>query len=85
MGIIVERPTCSDAASLGAAMLAAAGIGRFSSIAEASEAWYRPARVFEPDHSRHEGYGEVYARYQDLMQRLYGDVPVGTINDDRLS
>jgi sugar (pentulose or hexulose) kinase len=85
MGIIVERPTCSDAASLGAAMLAAAGIGRFSSIAEASEAWYRPARVFEPDQSRHEGYCEVYARYQDLMRRLYGDVPVGTNNDDRLS
>ena len=75
LGIIVERPTCADAASLGAAMLVAAGTGRFSSIAEASEAWYRPARHFEPDRARHEAYSEVYARYLDLMQRIYGDIP----------
>jgi xylulokinase len=72
LGIPVERPACEDAASLGAAMLSAAGTGRFSSIAEASEAWYRPARVFDPDPTRFEIYREVYARYLDLMRRLYG-------------
>jgi xylulokinase len=73
LGIPVERPACADAASLGAAMLSAVGTGRFSSITEASEAWYRPARVFEPDLTRFEIYREVYARYLDLMWRLYGD------------
>jgi xylulokinase len=74
LGIAVERPACTDAASLGAAMFAAAGTGRFSSIAEASEAWYRAARIFEPDPARYDIYREVYTRYLDLMQRLYGDV-----------
>jgi xylulokinase len=73
LGIVVERPVCADAASLGAAVLAAAGTGRFSSIAEASEAWYRPARLFEPDPARYQIYREVYTRYLGLMQRLYGD------------
>jgi xylulokinase len=74
LGILVERPACPDAASLGAAMLCAAGTGRFASIAEAAEAWYRPARVYEPDPDRHIAYCKVYKRYLDLMRRLYGDL-----------
>jgi sugar (pentulose or hexulose) kinase len=73
IGSVVERPACADAASLGAAVLAATGIGEFSSITEASEAWYRPERLFEPNPARHIVYREVYRRYQDLMQRIYGD------------
>jgi xylulokinase len=72
LGNVVERPAWAEAASLGAAVLAA-GTGRFPSIAEASEAWYRPARLFEPDPARHQIYGEVYTRYLGLMRRLYGD------------
>jgi xylulokinase len=71
LGIAVERPACADAASLGAALLAA-GTGRFSSIAEGSEAWYRPARLFEPDPAQYQIYREVYTRYLGLMRRLYG-------------
>jgi len=73
LGIPVERPACADAASLGAAMLAATGTGRFATVTEASDAWYRPAQVFEPDPTRFKIYREVYARYLDLMRRLYGD------------
>ncbi len=73
LGIVVERPACADAASLGAAMLAATGVGRFSSVTEAAEAWYRSGRLFEPDPARYKIYREVYARYLSLMQRLYGD------------
>jgi sugar (pentulose or hexulose) kinase len=54
-------------------MFAAAGTGRFASIAEASRAWYRSEHLFEPDPARHEAYGEVYDRYVDSMRRLYGD------------
>ncbi len=71
LGVPVERPECPDAASLGAAMLAATGTGRFRSATEASEAWYRPSRIFEPDTSRAEAYACVYRRYLDLYQRLY--------------
>ena len=73
LGIPVERPACADAASLGAAMLAAAGIGRFAGIREAAEAWYRPERVFEPDASRYAAYREVYERYRRLQEKVYGD------------
>jgi xylulokinase len=71
LGLPVERPACSDAASLGAAMLAAAGIGRFASVTEAAGAWYRPDRVFEPVPSHRTVYQEVYGRYRDLYHRLY--------------
>lgn len=71
LGLPVERPECSDAASLGAAVLAAVGVGRFASIEEASHAWYRAERVFEPEPSRFETYREVYARYISLYEKLY--------------
>jgi len=71
LGIPVERPACSEAASLGAAILAATGIGQFESIAEAADSWYRTDRVFEPQTGMYEVYREVYARYLDIYQRLY--------------
>ncbi|MHB9133306.1 MAG: xylulokinase [Armatimonadota bacterium] len=77
LGIPVERPACSDAASLGAAMLAAAGIGRFTSIIDAADAWYRPAQCFEPNPERYAIYREVYGRYKELYAKLYGGVAVG--------
>ncbi len=72
LGVEVERPECSDAASLGAAVLAAVGTGAFGSIEEASESWYRPARVFEPNPSLYACYRDIYERYLDIYRRLYG-------------
>ena len=72
LNITVERPVCTDAGSLGAAMLAAAGIGRFSSIAEASETWYRPDRTFEPNPANYAAYRDLYGRYLELYRQLYG-------------
>ncbi len=71
LGVPVERPACTDAASLGAAMLAATGVGQFASVAEAADAWYRADRVVEPNPDRLEAYREVYLRYLDLYERLY--------------
>ena len=71
LGVPVERPACTDAASLGAAMFAATGIGQFDSIADAADAWYRADRVVEPNPDRFEAYRQVYARYLDLYERLY--------------
>jgi len=72
LGVPVERPACSDAASLGAAMLAATGLGQFASVREASDAWYRPSRMFEPVVSRRDAYQEVLERYRSLCHKLYG-------------
>ncbi|UCH36013.1 MAG: hypothetical protein JSV65_06580 [Armatimonadota bacterium] len=71
LGAPVERPACPDAASLGAAMLAAAGVGQFPSVADASEAWYRTERTFEPDGECHVLYREVYDRYRAACAKLY--------------
>ncbi len=72
LGVPVERPACPEAASLGAAMLAAAGTGRFASIADAAEAWYRPAAVFEPDAAMAGAWEEIYRRYREACARLCG-------------
>jgi xylulokinase len=71
LGLPVERPACSDAACLGAAMLAATGIGRFDSVREAADAWYRPDVVFAPDLARYAAYRQVYQRYREVYRRLY--------------
>lgn len=69
----VERPACPEAASLGAAMLAATGIGRFDSLTEAADAWYRPARRFEPSADRAEAYEQLFERYQASCAALYDE------------
>ena len=73
LGVPVERPACAEAAALGAAMLAAAGVGQFTGVREAAEAWYRIERVFEPDAGRFAVYREVYDRYRRLQDKLYGE------------
>lgn len=72
LGVPVERPLCSDAASLGAAMLAAKGTGRFSVIEDASDSWYRAVHIFEPNARLYPVYRDVYKRYLDAYQKLYG-------------
>lgn len=71
LGLPVERPVCADAASLGAAAMAAAGTGRFASIQEASLAWYRAERRFEPSPETSEACREVYNRYVELTAKLF--------------
>ncbi len=72
LGRPVERPACADAANLGAAMLAATGVGQFAQVEEAARAWYRPERVFAPEEELFGVYREVYGRYKGLYERMYG-------------
>ncbi len=65
-GRIVEQPLVTEAAVLGAAMLAAWGAGAFPSLADPVSAWYQARRVFYPDHARHQQYEEPYLRYLRL-------------------
>ncbi|MFW5869113.1 MAG: xylulokinase, partial [Armatimonadota bacterium] len=67
----VERPACTEAASLGAAMLAATGIDQFDTLEDAADAWYRRARRFEPNADLADAYEDVFARYLELRDALY--------------
>ena len=77
LGIPIEKPRCPEAANLGAAMLAAAGTGRFKTVVEAADAWYRPSSVFEPNEANQSSCEDVYSRYRSLYERLYSNQPNG--------
>ncbi len=70
-GLPIERPVITEAATLGAAMLAATGAGEFASVAECSAAFYRAERVFMPDPQRHADYEAPYWAYRELYRKLY--------------
>ncbi len=68
----VEKPLLTEAATLGAAMLAALGQGAFASLAESSAAWYRKQREFLPKRAHHQAYQEPYQRYQQIKRLCEG-------------
>lgn len=70
-GLPVDRPACTEAATMGAAMLAATGAGAFASISDSVEVFYHTEQTFEPCRGMAEEYEPAYQRYQDLWQRLY--------------
>ncbi len=67
----IERPPVTEAALVGAAMIAAVGAGAFATLEECSEAFYKKERVFTPDPSKHAHYEELYHRYIELYQYVY--------------
>jgi xylulokinase len=79
LGRPVEVPVATEAATLGAAMLAAAGCGAFPSVADAAKALYRPRRVFEPRAPATAAYEPLYARFLGLRRLVHRGrvIPVG--------
>jgi len=71
LNLTVERPLVVEAATLGAAMIAAVGDGKFASIKQASESMHKPGKIFYPDATKVATYDEVYKRYLDLFERMY--------------
>ncbi len=69
LGRPIEKPAVTEAAVLGAAMLAAVGRGDFASLAETSRKLYRVERVFKPNLCRHREYRHPYERYRRLLAR----------------
>ncbi len=67
-GLPVEKPVVTEAAVLGAAMLAAEGQGTFRSLEESSAALYQASRIFTPDDARHRVYRDPLQRYQALKK-----------------
>jgi xylulokinase len=64
-------PACSEAAVLGAAIFGGVAAGALESIEAASRSFYRSADAHEPEPSRVEAYDAIYARYREMMERVY--------------
>jgi len=63
LGLPLELTEETEACPLGAAILAATGVGHFASIEAGSGAMVRTSRRIEPDMQAHAAYEPVYARY----------------------
>lgn len=70
-GRAIERPRVTEAAVLGAAMIAAVGTGTFATLEECSAALYRREGVFIPEPRNHALYEELYRRYVELYRQVY--------------
>ena len=70
-GLPVERPAVTEAAALGAAMLAAFGAGDFTSLEESSARLYKAQRVFAPEVGNNHLYAAPYEAYRELCRKAY--------------
>ena len=70
-GLPVERPAVTEAATAGAALLAATGAGAFGSLEEAVASFFRTERVFTPDAQQAEAYEPAYQAYLETSRRVY--------------
>lgn len=61
-GVPVQKPENYEASALGAAMLVYAGIGIYSSPAEAAKNMLRVGKIYEPDVKNHALYHELYEK-----------------------
>ncbi len=68
-GLPVQRPHVTEAATVGAAMLAATGTGAFASLASSVESLYKAGRTFLPDAARRERYEEPFRRALALVEK----------------
>lgn len=71
INVPVEKPKITEAATLGAAMLAAVGYGMYDSVAECSENFYHVDKIFEPNKSAHDEYCIPYGRYLSYCKKIY--------------
>ena len=69
-GMPVRIPASPDAPSVGSAVLAAHGAGRFASIDDGIAAMVRPGTTIDPDPVAVARYDEIYARYLALYPAL---------------
>lgn len=69
-GIPVERPKVSEAVTLGAAAVAAFGVGDYSSIQEASHRFYHCDKIFEPNSQRQLQYETPYKTYRSICKSV---------------
>jgi len=70
LGVPVAIPTVGETAVMGAAILAAVGVGAVPSLAAAVTAMTSVARRLEPDPATHARYDEAFAVYRGLYPAL---------------
>ncbi len=70
LGVPLALTAEPEACPLGAAILAATGIGRFATIEEGCAAMVRVARTIEPDPAAHAAYGPIHDRYRAAYAAL---------------
>jgi len=70
MGVPIVSLNVSEAACLGAALLAAVGSGAIASIPAATTEWVHPRRVFDPAPANAMRYSERYSVYRRLYDTL---------------
>jgi ribulose kinase len=78
-GRTLQVPRVPDAGALGAAILAAVGVGLYRNDQEAAEALIETAKRYEPHGTQHKYYDRVYEVFTELengVAPLYGRVPV---------
>jgi len=69
-GARVRTVQSADAPALGAAMLAAVGVGAFRSVPEACDRLIKLDNIIAPDAARSEDYAKFYAIYRSLYTDL---------------
>jgi xylulokinase len=70
LGIPVVAPAVTEAACLGAALLAGVGAGLYPDAVHAAEAVFRPLRTYQPDPERAALYGQRYAVYRSVYPAI---------------
>lgn len=66
----IKVPTSDTATTLGAAILAGVGTGKYKSFKEAAERTIKITRVHEPDMLNHEKYVKYYDVYLEIYEKL---------------
>lgn len=69
-GLPIAVPSSDTATTLGAALLAAVGVGLFGGFGEAVRQTVRVTRTHHPDPKNHERYQKLYQIYLELYERL---------------
>ena len=72
LNLPIELPKCSEATSLGAAILAGVGAGIYKDIDEAVESTVSIKKTFNPRLEDFSIYQGIYRDYLGLYQKLYG-------------
>jgi xylulokinase len=69
-GLLVQQMAVSDAACLGAAILAATGVGAFDGLSDATAAMTHPAATFEPQAAHAAVYRTLFSLWRSLYPAL---------------
>lgn len=66
LGLPVRIPKVKEATALGAAMIAAKGVGLYKTLEEAAEKMVKIETTFEPDMELHKKYMEIFAQWEKV-------------------